>query len=177
MATSKYLSKYWTLVAASAALLIGGVIVGAVGPAWLGWHPDRYATRFVTDSGPTTRPPTRGDIQMHVKRLPPPDFPPDLADVTPDPRYARYDNIVVEVKPDGTLWVLGEQMGIDGFRSLLGDQIHDRLQTYVTIRPDDNCTYRYIGRIISMCQEVGVPHQMVVTPDGPAVTNRADAPA
>ena len=176
MATIRQLSRWWIVVLTSLAVL-GIVFVAAVGPAWWGWNPDMSTPAAVSDTGPITRLPTPADMQMRTKRLPTPNFAPDLSNLAQDPRFARFDNIVVEVKPDGTLWVLGEPMGMEAFRSLLGDQIQDALRTYVTIRPDENCTYRHIGRIISACQEVGIPHQMVATPAAQAASVTVDSPA
>ena len=84
-------------------------------------------------------------------------------EATRQQRFATYDKIVVEVKKDGTLRVLGEQMKMDAFRSLLGYQRDEHLPTVVTIRPDEDCVYSHIGRVILVCDDFGIPHQMVTT--------------
>ena len=90
----------------------------------------------------------------------PPPLPIDqLAGPSRGTRFARYDDIVVEVKQDGTLRVLGEQMEMDALKSLLSDQLREQLQTVVTIRPDGNCLFRHVGPVIAVCEDVGVPHQ------------------
>lgn len=86
---------------------------------------------------------------------------------TPSPHdhdWGRYDNIVVEVRPDGSLRVLGEPMGVEAFKTLLDAQLHEQLRTMVTIRPDNECLFRHVGSVIKACQEVGVPHQMEPRP-------------
>ncbi len=85
---------------------------------------------------------------------------PATGSATAESMAARFDDIVVEVNRDGSLRVLGEPMQVDGFKSLLSDQLREQLRTMVTIRPDTECLFRHVGRVISACDEAGVPHRM-----------------
>ncbi len=49
------------------------------------------------------------------------------------------------------------------FFSLLRE-LRGQLGMVVTIRPDDNCPFRHVGPIISICEEAGVPHQTLPGP-------------
>jgi hypothetical protein len=112
--------------------------------------------------------------------LPPdrlPDLPghPEMSSVTTP--LASWDRVLVEVRHDGSLQVLGEQMEREAFRLLVSQQLREQLNLVVTICPDDNCPFRHVGRVISICEEAGVPHQTLpgpvragigVPPGGPA---------
>ncbi len=107
-----------------------------------------------------------------------PTLPGDLmASAATDANRGRCDDIVVEIKQDGSLRVLGEPMKVDAFRSLLGNQLREQLQTMVTICPDDNSLFRHLDPVISVCDEVGVPHRMqprtTPTRAGPVATGSA----
>ena len=113
------------------------------------------------DGGRTPPAPWRGPNGHHPiaiarEMVPPP--PPEVLSGD-DSEWDRYDNIVVEVEKDGTLRVLGEQMAMDAFKTLLGEQLREQLQTVVTIYPDDNCPFRHVGPVISVCEQAGVRHQ------------------
>lgn len=177
MASTRKPSRASVLALGSAILLVGGVLVGAIAPAWLGLEPDAHHTPDVARLPPRTQSSEPGRVQMQMKRLAAPKFTPDFSNLSQDPRFARYDNIVVEVKSDGTLRVLGEPMEMDKLRDLLGDQVHDQLKTFVTIRPDENCKFRHVGRVISVCDEVGVPHRMVPTTAVQAAVVNSSGPA
>ena len=99
-----------------------------------------------------------------VHKSPPPPPTDQLAGLSRGTRFARYDNIVVEVKQDGTLRVLGERMGMEAFKLLLSEQMRDQLRTVVTIRPDGNCLFRHVGPVMTICEEVGISHQMEPRP-------------
>ncbi len=160
------------LLIAAALLVLGGVTIGLLGEASHRWR-NTFLQSSAEVSSQENNSALVDDVlerQAYLAQVPSAQSrhggnrTPDLANMTHDSRYARYDNIIVEVKPDGTLWVLGERMGADAFRSLLGDQLHDQLRTLVTIRPDQDCAYRYVGQVISLCDEMGIPHQMVAVP-------------
>lgn len=77
---------------------------------------------------------------------------------------ADYDRIVVEVHRDGSLLVLGKAMPMDTFRSLLGGQQHEGIKTVVAIRAEDGCVFQHIGRVIRLCEDLGIPHLMMAEP-------------
>ena len=79
-------------------------------------------------------------------------------------QFANYDRIVVEVHRDGSLCVLGKIMPMDAFRSLLGDQQQDGIKTVVAIQAENDCLYQYVGRVIRLCEDLGIPHLMVAEP-------------
>ena len=95
-------------------------------------------------------------------------MPTDALQQPPEAEVAHYDRILVEVKPDGQLQVLGEQMEMDAFRTLLDDQLREHLPTVVTIVPDDDCLFRHVGPVITVCEQAGVPHSVALPPSDPA---------
>ena len=153
-------SQRWvTLILSCIVVTVLGLGIVAVAPAL------HDSSAFAPDQ-PGVHSGVSGDQRsnMHqpvaLAQISPPPLPIDqMARLSRGSRFARYDNIVVEVKPDGTLRVLGDQMGMDAFKSLLSEQLREQLQTVVTIRPDGNCLFRHVGPVMAVCEEVGIPHQ------------------
>jgi hypothetical protein len=101
--------------------------------------------------------------QVAPSTRPPEHFPTPLLDgavplFSAGGHVAHYDKLVVEVKRDGTLRVLGEQIEVDAFRDMLDHQLDELTPTMVTIQPDDDCIFRHVGPVISVCEEVGIRH-------------------
>ncbi len=163
----------WATVILSCAVVTGaGVVVRSVAPSLSdSSHSDSGQGQSI-EASMDAHPELRQPISMSVETPPLPPLDGQLVPPPLDSQMARYDNIVVEVKQDGTLRVLGEQMAVGSFKLLLDDQLREQLQTVVTIRADDNCLFRHVGPVISVCDEVGVPHLMGSTrapaPIGPS---------
>lgn len=156
---SRYRLMRWATIVLSCIFLVGSglVIVGAA-PFLYSPHASQVGNEELTSSGSAASRPSLGAPQWVSVELPP--LPPENHMLSSlGARNARYDNIMVDVKRDGTLHVLGEKMALDRFKSLLGRQIREQSQTVVTIRPDDNCPFRYVGSVISVCNEAGVSYQ------------------
>ena len=163
MSAQSQLIRSGSLLLGSFTLVVGGVFIGTVAPAWLGWN-SATISRHVASSRPTSPlPPSRpapppprsqlGAVTIEMSDLPPIEGGP-----------ASYDDIVVEVRRDGSVLVFGERIELSAFRLLLGTQLEDHVDTMVTIRPDDDCPYRHIQPVIAACETLGVRHHMVSSP-------------
>jgi len=87
-------------------------------------------------------------------------------------QYADYENIQVDVHRDGTITVLGQTMAMDDLLDWLNDQRSADISTCVSVRAEGACHYHLVGRIVQMCQDLGVPTLML-----PVTAARAPQPA
>lgn len=76
-------------------------------------------------------------------------------------QYADYENIQVDVHRDGTITVLGRTMALDDLLDWLNDQRRAEINTCVSVRAEGDCQYHHVGRIVQMCQDLGVPTLML----------------
>ena len=76
-------------------------------------------------------------------------------------QYADYENIQVDVHRDGTITVLGQTMAINDLLDWLNDQRRAEINTCVSVRAEGDCQYHHVGRVIQMCQDLGVPTLML----------------
>jgi biopolymer transport protein ExbD len=143
-------------------------------PAWLAPGRDTRVTAELGNGLPQHPLPRRETMGYTTKEMVAPDVP--YAEQVKH-QFANYDRIVVEVHRDGSLSVLGKIMPMDAFRSLLGDQQQDGVQTVVAIQAEHDCLYRHIGRVIRLCEDMGIPHLMVAEPVPSTVTAAPPAPA
>ena len=141
-------------------LVTASVFLPAAIPAWLGLGPgSRAAADF--EGGLVEHPQPRRESMGYATK----ESRRDAADAEQvEHQYANYDHIVVEVHRDGSLCVLGKITPIDALGSLLGDQQQDGVKTVVAIQAESDCVYQYVGRVIRLCQDLGVPHLMVAEP-------------
>jgi hypothetical protein len=137
------------------------VDISRVAPAWLNLGQGSRVTAEPRDGISRHPMPQREKMGSATMEMLAPDAP--YAEQV-EHQFANYDRIVVEVHRDGSLSVLGKIMPMDSFRSLLGDQQQDGIQTVVAIQAENDCLYHYIGRVIRLCEDLGVPHLMVAEP-------------
>jgi biopolymer transport protein ExbD len=78
-------------------------------------------------------------------------------------QYADYERIQVDVRRDGSIAVLGQTMAMDDLLVWLRDQRDADIDTCVSVRADGDCQYLHVGRIVQMCQDLGVPTLMLPT--------------
>jgi biopolymer transport protein ExbD len=76
-------------------------------------------------------------------------------------QYADYENIQVDVHRDGTITVLGQTMALDALIDWLNDQRRAEINTCVSVRAEGDCQFHHVGRVIQMCQDLGVPTLML----------------
>ena len=159
MATKKSRWAGAATIVASCLLLGGaGAVVSGIGPGFFDHTaPEAFceASSSQTSAGP-------GPPFMLSQDLP--RTHPHTLGISDPSALARYDNIMVEVNRDGSLCVLGEQMGVNSFRNLLLSQMQIQLRTLVTIQPDANCPFRHVGSVLAVCEEAGVLHHTQTTP-------------
>jgi hypothetical protein len=91
-------------------------------------------------------------------------------------QFASYDRIVVEIHRDGSLRVMGQAMPLAAFRSLLDDQQHEGVLTFVAIRPADDCVYRHVDHVVRLCNSMGIPHLVMSAAVSPATTQVPTTP-
>jgi len=169
--------RWVTLVFCCVFLTAVGLGIVAMEPVWrvvLASRIPGIATFRSRDEAATVlpAPPSQGPVPIAMN------FPQrNHAPVEPYGHSGRCDNIVVEVNQDGSLRVLGEPMPIQAFRELLSAQMREQLRTLVTIRPDGQCPFRHVGTVISVCQDVGVPHQTQAGQISASTGTPADGPA
>jgi biopolymer transport protein ExbD len=87
-------------------------------------------------------------------------------------QYADFENIQVDVHRDGSITVLGRTMAMDDLLAWLRDQRNADIDTCVSVRADGDCQYLHVGRVVQMCQDLGVPTLML-----PATASRSPRPA
>lgn len=93
-------------------------------------------------------------------------------------QYADYENIQVDVHRDGTITVLGQTMALNDLLDWLNDQRQADINTCVSVRAEGDCQYHHVGRVIQMCQDLGVPTLMLpVTAARPQQTVEMGGPA
>ena len=78
-------------------------------------------------------------------------------------QYADYEKIQVDVRRDGSIAVQGKTMAMDDLLVWLRDQRTADIDTCVSVRADGDCQYLHVGRLVQMCQDLGVPTLMLPT--------------
>ena len=76
-------------------------------------------------------------------------------------QYADYENIQIDVHRDGTITVLGQTMALNELLEWLNDQRRADINTCVSVRAEGDCQYHHVGRVVQMCQDLGVPTLML----------------
>lgn len=176
MATQSQIARWVTVILSCVVVTIGGWMVLKVAPTTEASSAANDAQMQFGGLSSQRGAKAPMPIAMTADQLPRLPFDP-MSPQPVDSHFARYDNIVVEVKPDGTLRVLGERMEMAAFKSLLVEQLREQLQTIVTIRPDGNCLFRHVGPVITVCEQAGVPHQTQSLPVPEQVSSPPDRSA